>query len=58
MSSTDPADEGQDRSMYPAWAQDYMAKEREWHRFLRGTGAMNADNWQAEHHPATDEDSV
>lgn len=44
--------------MYPAWAQDYMAKEREWHRFLRGTGAMNADNWHAEHHPATDEDSL
>lgn len=41
MSSTDPDQDGEDRSMYPAWAQEHMAKERDWHRLLRGTGAMS-----------------
>lgn len=24
----------------PAWAETYLARERAWHRLLRGTGAM------------------
>ncbi len=40
MSSPDP-DDDQDRSMYPPRVQEHMAKERDWHRFLRGADAMS-----------------
>jgi hypothetical protein len=26
----------------PAWAEECLAEERAWHRFLRGTGAVTA----------------
>ncbi|MGV7802832.1 hypothetical protein PJM44_04500 [Mycobacterium kansasii] len=29
----------------PEWAEQYLAAEREWHRLLRGTGAVT---WEQE----------
>ena len=27
----------------PAWAEEYLAGERAWHRLLRGTGAVTGE---------------
>lgn len=32
----------------PAWAEEYLAGERAWHRLLRGTGAVTAEEAQVE----------
>lgn len=32
----------------PAWAEEYLAGERQWWRLLRGTGAVTAEEAQVE----------
>ncbi len=32
----------------PAWAEEYLAGERSWHRLLRGTGAVDETTARAE----------
>ncbi|WP_165678631.1 hypothetical protein [Mycobacteroides abscessus] len=32
----------------PAWAERYLARERAWRRFLRGTGAVSGAEARAE----------
>lgn len=36
----DPDDDG---SVLPAWAEEYLATERRWHRLLRATGLVTRD---------------